>query len=150
MGQLKITEINDQVYEIDEEQTKKEAMKILKRYRTLKLGLRGYDLKVTSTYSIEPKTFSNEFKSTVEDNVIRKLDYLLLIEETVNQMSNADERRVIVEGYLGKEKHSWLKMSAKLFMNKTDYYKLRNKALVTFARMLNKEVYKYPIDVEKF
>lgn len=144
MTQLEITEINEQVLEIDERQTTQEALRLLKIYRDSKLGMRGYDIKVTASYSIEPKAFGNEFRSNVEDNVIRKLDYLMMIESAVNEMHDPDERRIIVEGYMGRDKHSWVKMSGKLFMNKTDYYKLRNRALITLARLLNKEVYKYP------
>ena len=148
MTQLEFTEVKEEVLEIDERQTISEALRLLKIYRESKLGFKDYELKLTPTYSSEPKMFGNEFKSTVEDNVIRKLDYLLLIENAVNQISDADQRRVIFEGYMGKEKHNWVKMSAKLFMNKTDYYKLRNRALVTLARLLNKEVYKYPRVIE--
>ena len=146
--QMHFTEINLDAYEIDERQTKQEAMKLLNRYRVFKLGAKDYDLRLTATYSIEPKTFSNQFSSNVEDNVIRKLDYMLMIEDAVNQITDADERRVIIEGYLSKEKHNWIKMSDKLHINKTDYYNLRNRALISFASALNKEVFKYPRKTE--
>lgn len=144
MTQLEFPDLKNQVYEIDERLTMQEARKMLTRYRQFKQGAKGYDLKLTATYSIEPKSFSNEFSSQVEDNVIRKLDYLFMIEDAVNRMNVADERRVIIEGYMSKEKHNWVKMSQLLILNKTDYYILRNRALVNFAIALNKEEYKYP------
>ena len=142
--QMGFTELNLDEYEIDEKQTKQEAMKLLTRYRLFKLGVINYDLKLTATYSIQPKHFGNEFHSDVESNVVKKVSYMQMIEEAVNKIPDADERRVIIEGYMSKEKHNWIKMSDKLFMNKTDYYKLRNRALITLASLLNKEVYKYP------
>lgn len=148
MEQLNFTEINDEIYEIDERQTRQEALKLLTRYRTFKLGAHDYDLKLTATYSIEPKAFSNEFSSNVEDNVVRKVSYMQMIEGAVNRITDPYERRIIIEGYLGKEKHNWIKMSMLLHMNKTDYYILRNKALVSFASVLNKEVFKYPRVIE--
>lgn len=125
--------MDETLYEIDERLTRKEALKLLKRYRTFKLGTKGYDLKVTATYTTEPKSFSNQFNSPVKDTVIRKIEYMQTIEEAVNRMNDADERKIIIEGYMGRGKHNWIMMSEKMLLNKTDYYKLRNKALVSLA-----------------
>lgn len=143
MEQIHFEELDEHLYEIDERLTIKEAQRILKRYRNFKLGLNVYDTKTTSTYSIEPRSFSNQFNSNVENNVIRKLDYMQTIEHAVNKIPDADERRILVEGYMGKTKHNWIKMSQSLLISKTDYYKKRNAALVSFACALNKEVLKY-------
>ena len=140
--QMGFTELNLDEYEIDEKQTKQEAMKLLTRYRLFKLGVINYDLKLTATYSIQPKHFGNEFHSDVESNVVKKVSYMQMIEEAVNKIPDADERRVIIEGYMSKEKHNYVKMQAKMHMNTTNYYKLRNKALISFAVVLNKEVFK--------
>lgn len=142
--QMHFEELDETKYEIDERLTRKESMKLLNRYRTFKLGTNEYDIKVTSTYTTEPRTFNNQFSSNVEDTVVRKLEYMQTIEDAVNRMNDPDERRIIIEGYLSREKHNWVKMSAKLHLNKTDYYILRHKALISFASSLNKEVFKYP------
>ena len=140
--QMGFTEFNLDEYEIDEKQTKQEAMKLLTRYRLFKLGVINYDLKLTATYSIQPKHFGNEFHSDVESNVVKKVSYMQMIEEAVNKIPDADERRVIIEGYMTNEKHNYIKMQQKMHMNTTNYYKLRNKALISFAVVLNKEVFK--------
>ncbi|MGL4521586.1 MAG: ArpU family phage packaging/lysis transcriptional regulator [Bacilli bacterium] len=141
MEQVCFSEFDEGFYEIDSRQTVKEALKILKRYRAFKLGFREYEVKVTASYSLEPKTFSNEIRSSVEDNVIRKLDYLKAIEDAVNRITDPEERLIIIDGYMSKHKHNWIKMSERLLLNKTDYYVKRNNALVHFAIALNKEVY---------
>mgnify|MGYP005610882631 CR=1 FL=1 len=140
--QMHFTEINLDAYEIDERQTKQAAMKLLTRYRLFKLGATDYDLKLTATYSIQPKHFGNEFHSDVESNVVKKVSYMQVIEEAVNKIPDPDERRVIVDGYMTNEKHNYIKMQQRLHMNTTNYYKLRNKALISFAVVLNKEVFK--------
>lgn len=134
--------LDEAEYELEARLTSKEALRILRQYRKLNQGFTGYDTKVTATYSLMPRTFSNQFHSSVEDKVLKKLEYLEWVEHGVNKMSNAYEKQVIVEGYLGKEKHNWIKMSEMFHLNKTDYYILRNKALLSFAIALHKEVYK--------
>ena len=68
--QMGFTELNLDEFEIDEKQTKQEAMKLLTRYRLFKLGVINYDLKLTATYSIQPKHFGNEFHSYILPNLI--------------------------------------------------------------------------------
>lgn len=142
-SQLYFAELDETLYEVDEKETRNKALSIIKRYREFTTGAKEYSLKVTSTYTIEPRTFNNQFNSSVEDNVIRKLDYIIAVENAVNRMNDPDERRIIVEGYMSNEKHNWIKMSSIFHISKTDYYRKRTKALVSFARALNKEVFKY-------
>jgi hypothetical protein len=83
----------------------------------------------------------NQFNSSVENNVIKKIEYMQAVEHAVNKIPDADERRVLVEGYMTKDKHSWIKMTTMLHINKTDYYILRRKELVSLACALNREVF---------
>ena len=139
MNQLHFAELDETQLDVDK--TKQAALNILKKYRTYKQGAREYDLKVTASYSIEPKAFGNEFRSNVEDNVIRKLDYMIEVENAVSRMNNAEERQIIIEGYLSNKKHDRNRMCELLCIEHAQYYRKRISALINFAYALNKEVY---------
>lgn len=139
MNQLHFLELDET--EIDVDKTKAAALSVLKKYRAFKQGATAYDLKVTASYSIEPKAYGNEFRSNVEDNVIRKLDYMTEVESAVSRMNNEDERKIIIEGYLSDKKHDRNRMCEMLCIENAQYYRKRISALINFAYAINKEVY---------
>lgn len=139
MNQLHFLELDET--EIDVNKTKAAALSVLKKYRAFKQGATAYNLKVTASYSIEPKAYGNEFRSNVEDNVIRKLDYMMEVENAVSRMNNADERQIIIEGYLSDKKHDRNRMCEMLCIENAQYYRKRISALINFAYAINKEVY---------
>lgn len=110
-------------YEINEQQTIKAAESALQQYRAFKTActLRSHN--------------------NAGANIERKVSYIQIIEEAVEHLGNDDERYLLKKVYMGREKIKWLPACDQLYLNKTDYYKLRKKALLSLSINLNIEVY---------
>ncbi|EEM95429.1 Phage transcriptional regulator, ArpU [Bacillus thuringiensis IBL 200] len=70
---------------------------------------------------------------------LERINYIQEIRKGVEKL-NAWDKQLIELAYLGKEKHSWVKMCRILNMSQPDYYRKRNKALCALAYKLGIEV----------
>lgn len=110
-------------YQIDESLTVKEAQDVLRQYRQYKQACALRDL------------------NKVDSNIQKKLEYIQIVEEAVKHLDNKDEQDLVKKVYMGSNQMKWLSACDELYLNKTDYYKLRKKTLLSLAITLNIEVY---------
>ncbi|MDP7981020.1 ArpU family phage packaging/lysis transcriptional regulator [Bacillus multifaciens] len=115
--------------ELNREETKKNVLKALKKYR---LFLSNIDEKTI-------ERVYNEETDGISEKIIKRVSYIVDIRKGVNKL-NLYDKQLIELAYLGKEKHSWVKMCRELNMSQPDYYRKRNKALYELAYKLGIEV----------
>ncbi|UQZ56883.1 ArpU family transcriptional regulator [Bacillus subtilis] len=135
--------------QIDEEATKLKAEKLLDQYRLYLLQVPDDFLpKVTPTYSIVPPSITNEFHSSTEDVVLKRLDwevqrdkFLKRIQRAVNRLSQR-ERQIIVMLYMQSEEMYDYEVYAEMGLSQRSYYRVKAKALYRLAFALREEVYK--------
>ncbi|MEC1488896.1 ArpU family phage packaging/lysis transcriptional regulator [Bacillus subtilis] len=135
--------------QIDEEATKLKAEKLLDQYRLYLLQVPDDFLpKVTPTHSIVPPSITNEFHSSTEDVVLKRLDwevqrdkFLKRIQRAVNRLSQR-ERQIIVMLYMQSEEMYDYEVYAEMGLSQRSYYRVKAKALYRLAFALREEVYK--------
>lgn len=110
-------------YQIDKQQTIKAVETALQQYRSFKTAC-------------ALRSFSNA--RTAKE---RKLEYIEVVETAVEHLENDNERDFLKRIYMVPKKINWLQACDQLYLNKTDYYKLRKKALLALAINLNIEIY---------
>lgn len=121
---------------IDEKKTRKEADKVLKKYNNLRrIAGEEYAPKITTTYSLEPRTHSGLPSKQVEDMVIRRVSAqqdLEVIAKAINSLSDSEYTRILIERYCsGKRKNYSVYPS--LGYSSSEYYRMLNRALLEFA-----------------
>ncbi|ADY20350.1 ArpU family transcriptional regulator [Bacillus paranthracis] len=118
--------------ELNREETKKNVLKALKKYR---LFLSSVDHRII-------ERVENGDIDGISEKDIKRAEFILDVRRGVNKL-NLYDKQLIELAYLGREKHSWVKMCEKLNMTQPDYYRKRNKAFYELA-------YKLGIEVEEF
>ncbi|ASB93408.1 putative phage-related protein [Bacillus subtilis subsp. subtilis] len=144
-----IDQLTLNIPQIDEEATKLKAEKLLDQYRLYLLQVPDDFLpKVTPTYSIVPPSITNEFHSSTEDVVLKRLDwevqrdkFLKRIQRAVNRLSQR-ERQIIVMLYMQSEEMYDYEVYAEMGLSQRSYYRVKAKALYRLAFALREEVYK--------
>ncbi|EJQ03660.1 ArpU family phage transcriptional regulator [Bacillus cereus AND1407] len=134
---------------VDGKRTKQAVEQVFEVYRQY-LATMPSDIlpKVTPSYSIIPPSFTNAFHSSTEEIAIERIEYeqernefMSWIYDGVNRLKD-DERRIILERFMGDlpgyDPDIWLDLG----VGKTKYYKLKGQALLRLAFILKIEVYK--------
>ncbi|WP_087095092.1 ArpU family transcriptional regulator, partial [Bacillus cytotoxicus] len=81
----------------------------------------------------------NDETEGISEKNIKRAEFILDIRKGVSKL-NLYDKQLIELAYLGKEKHSWVKMCRVLNMTQGDYYRKRNKAFYELAYKLGIEV----------
>jgi phage transcriptional regulator, arpU family len=122
---------------IDEKKTRKEAIKVLKKYSRLRrIAGEEYAPKITISYSLEPKSSSGQTSKQVESMVVRRVSAqqdLELIAKAINNLSNLEYTRILVERYCRNKKREDYSIYSELGYSSSEYYRILNKALLEFA-----------------
>lgn len=123
--------------EIDVIKTKKNAQKKLNEYRRWAMVAGEVDTqKVTATYSFEPRQSHSTPSKPVERLAINRvfaLQELEAIEWGIDHLFEPVHRRILTEKYIFS-KRDW-EIYTELGYEKTQYYAIRDKALVAFAHL---------------
>ncbi|EOP26159.1 ArpU family phage transcriptional regulator [Bacillus toyonensis] len=116
---------------LNKEQTKKNVLQALKKYRLFISNIDERDIERVQNGKVigMSKTF------------LERINYIQEIRKGVEKL-DAWDKQLIELAYLGKEKPSWIKMCRILNMSQPDYYRKRNKALCELAYRLGIEVEK--------
>lgn len=114
---------------LNKEQTKKNVLQALKKYRLFLSSIDERDIECV--HSGKMVGMSN--------TVLERVNYIQEIRKGVEGLNTWD-KQLIELAYLGKEKPSWIKMCRILNMSQPDYYRKRNKALCVLAYKLGIEV----------
>lgn len=114
---------------LNKEQTKKNVLQALKKYRLFLSNIDERDI----------ERVQNGKVTSMSNTVLERINYIQEIRKGVEKL-NAWDKQLIELAYLGKEKPSWVKMCRILNMSQPDYYRKRNKALFVLAYKLEIEV----------
>ena len=134
---------------IDEKKTRREAIKILKKYSRLRrIAGEEYAPKISISYSLEPRSASGQPMKQVESMVIRRVSAqqdLEAIAKAINSLSDFEYTRVLIERYCRKTRREDYNIYSELGYSSSEYYRILNKALLEFAesyQAINLLVYK--------
>ena len=135
--------------EIDREKTKQAVEAALAKYRFYLLTIPEEKLpKITSSFSIVPPTYTNEFHSSTEQAVIDKVDYekerddyIEWIRRAVNRL-NFKEREIIIKRYLNDEEIFDYEIYNEIGYSERRYYRQKARIFYKLAFLLRIEVYK--------
>ncbi|ABY44619.1 ArpU family transcriptional regulator [Bacillus mycoides] len=114
---------------LNKEQTKKNVLQALKKYRLFLLNIDERDI----------ERVQNGKVIGMSKTVLERINYIQEIRKGVEKL-NFWDKQLIELAYLGKEKPSWVKMCRILNMSQPDYYRKRNRALCELAYKLGIEV----------
>ncbi len=135
--------------QIDDEKTKAKMERMLEKYKMLRLQMpENFLPKITTTYTITPPSFSNQFHSSTEDAAIKKIDweiqryqFMKRIQHAINRLTQK-ERRILVMLYMQDEEMFDYEIYAEMGLSQRNYYRVKNKAYYRLAFALREEVYK--------
>lgn len=141
--------------EIDRAKTKDAVEIALEKYRLYALSVAQDSLpKITATYSVEPPTFSNQFRSSTEEAAIKNIDYenkkteyLRRIAIAVNRLGGK-ERQIIIKRYMQDDSIYDYEVYNEICMSERTYRRLKSRAFYKLAFALKIEVYLEPVEVE--
>jgi len=114
---------------LNKEQTKKNVLQALKKYRLFLLNIDERDIERVQDGKV----------IGVSETVLERINYIQEVRKGVEKLNMLD-KQLIELAYLGKEKPSWVKMCRLLNMSQPDYYRKRNKALCELAYKLGIEI----------
>ena len=118
---------------IDEKKTRKEAIKVLKKYSRLRrIAGEEYAPKITISYSLEPRSSSGQTSKQVESMVVRRVSAQQDL-ELINNLSDLEYTRILVERYCRKKRREDYSIYSELGYSSSEYYRILNKALLEFA-----------------
>ena len=122
---------------IDEKKTRREAIKILKKYSRLRrIAGEEYAPKISISYSLEPRSASGQPMKQVESMVIRRVSAqqdLEAIAKAINSLSDFEYTRILIERYCRKTRREDYNIYSELGYSSSEYYRILNTALVEFA-----------------
>ncbi|MCP0885904.1 ArpU family transcriptional regulator [Ligilactobacillus sp. WILCCON 0076] len=122
--------------ELDIKTTKKKVDELLSQYRTfVRLADEEFEPKVTTTYSLEPKSLTNQIHRPIENAVVFKVtaqEEILKINKAINKL-NAYDRQRLYDKYLCKRQYPDKILIAKYIESESGYYKLLERAQLRFA-----------------
>ncbi|WP_342467507.1 ArpU family phage packaging/lysis transcriptional regulator [Bacillus sp. FSL W8-0629] len=135
--------------QIDEEKTRAKMERMLEKYKMLRLQTpEDFLPKITTTYTITPPSFSNQFHSTTEEAALKKMDweiereqFMKRIQRAINRLTQK-ERRILVMLYMQDEEMYDYEIYAEMGLSQRNYYRVKNKAYYRLAFALREEVYK--------
>ncbi|MEJ4084059.1 DUF1492 domain-containing protein [Bacillus altitudinis] len=144
-----MNQISLEIPQIDEERTKEKIETLLERYKILMLQTpEDFLPKITTTYTITPPSFSNQFHSSTEEAALKKMDweierdqFMKWIQRAINRLTQK-ERRILVMLYMQDEEMFDYEIYAEMGLSQRNYYRVKNKAYYRLAFALREEVYK--------
>lgn len=136
--------------EINRKATQQAVEDALEMYRMYLLTVPEERLpKVTTTFTLVPPTFSNQFHSSTEDAAIHKVDfererdeYIERIRKAVNRLAKR-EREAVIKKYFGEDELFDYEIYNELGMSEWYYHqKFKPRIFYKLAFILRIEVYK--------
>ncbi len=122
--------------EVNEKATKDKVNSLLKNYHKIRrLSSMPIEQKVTATYSLDPKTFTDMNSSAIESGSIKKLDAVSLYQDINAAINTLDvySRKRIYDKYINSTRlYDYEVYSAKNISEAT-YYREVGKAMIEFA-----------------
>lgn len=128
-------ELDINVPVVNREETKKNVLKALRKYRLCRNSL-SHECKRRMMERIE----KDEYQSIEHTEEFQQYAFIWKIEDAVDKL-NCIEQQILREGYMTTDKHNWVRMSRKLNVSKTIYYEQRDKAFESLAKKLKIVVY---------
>lgn len=128
-------ELDIDVPVVNMEETKKNVLKALNKYRLCRKSLSNEDMK-----RVIAIVENGDYQSIEHTENFKQCAFMWKVEEAVGHL-NFIEKQIIREGYMTDDKHNWVKMSQKMNLSKTPYYKQRDKAFEELAKVLRIAVY---------
>lgn len=133
---------------INRELTKKEVERLLEKYRIYVLTLPEEHVpRITPSYALVPASNTNQFYSSTEETAVRNLEQLRertrtieRVQKAVNRLSEI-ERAIVVKRYLEVDDVFDYEVYHELGLSERKYYRLKAKAILKLAMILNLEVY---------
>ncbi len=130
-GGIILNQTSLEIPQIDEEKTRFK----MEKYKILRLQTpEDFHPKITTTYTITPPSFSNQFHSSTEDAALKKMDweierekYMKRIERGINRLTQK-ERRILVMLYMQDEEMYDYEIYAEMGLSQRNYYRVKNKA----------------------
>lgn len=121
---------------IDKEKTKERVVNLLSQYRAfVRLADEEFEPKVTTTYSLSPRSITNQVSKPVEDAVVLKVtaeQELIKINKAINKL-NAYDRQRIFDKYISRSEISDKVLIMNYSESESGFYKRLNIALLKFA-----------------
>lgn len=121
---------------VNRKKTMRKVLKALAEYRRCKRELSEEDKR-----QMEEAIRNDDYGDLIGTNIYKQYKNIWKLEYALKNALNAFEREIIEEGYLTKEKHNWVRMTMKLKVSKTTYYKGRREAFSRLAHALGIVVY---------
>lgn len=126
--------------EIDKEITKKNVDYLLKRYHSIRRRAGSYSPKITTTYSIIPRSFTGQTSDSTSETVdlrVQAQRQLKEIEDALRCLSGDAKKRLYFK-YISDDKLYDYEIYEKLNVSKTTYYKELGEAQLEFAEAYRK------------
>ncbi|EOO05012.1 ArpU family phage transcriptional regulator [Bacillus cereus str. Schrouff] len=121
---------------VNRKKTMRKVLKALTEYRKCKRELSELDKR-----RVEKAIQNDAYEDLTGTKIYRQYKNIWKLEHALKNALNEFEREIIEEGYLTKEKHNWVRMTMKLKVSKTTYYKGRREAFSRLAHALEIVVY---------
>ncbi|WP_130068869.1 ArpU family phage packaging/lysis transcriptional regulator [Bacillus albus] len=128
-------ELDINVPVVNMEETKKNVLKALRKYRLCRNNLSD-ERKRRIMEMVE----KDDYQSIEHTEEFQQCAFIWKMEDAVDKL-NYIEKQILREGYMTVDKHNWVRMSRKLNVSRTIYYEHRDKAFESLAKKLKIAVY---------
>lgn len=122
--------------EVNEKATKDKVDSLLKNYHKIRrLSGMPIEQKVTATYSLDPKTFTDMNSSAIESGSIKKLDAVSLYRDINAAINTLDvySRKRIYDKYINSIRFYDYEVYSAKNISEATYYREVGKAMIEFA-----------------
>lgn len=122
--------------EVNEKATKDKVDSLLKNYHKIRrLSGMPIEQKVTATYSLDPKTFTDMNSSAIESGSIKKLDAVNLYRDINAAINTLDvySRKRIYDKYINSTRFYDYEVYSAKNISEATYYREVGKAMIEFA-----------------
>lgn len=122
--------------EVNEKATKDKVDSLLKNYHKIRrLSSMTIEQKVTATYSLDPKTFTDMNSSAIESGSIKKLDAVSLYRDINAAINTLDvySRKRIYDKYINSTRFYDYEVYSAKNISEATYYREIGKAMIEFA-----------------
>ena len=135
--------------EIDRDETRNQVESALEKYKMyLLMDPSELEPKITSSFKLVPAAPNNQFHSSTEDTVVKKMEqekhrkeYLMKIQKAVNRLA-FQERSIIINRYLDNDEVYDYEVYNELGFSERKYYRIKARAFYKLAFIMRIEIYK--------
>ena len=135
--------------EIDRDETRNQVESALEKYKMyLLMDPSELEPKITSSFKLVPAAPNNQFHSSTEDTVVKKMEqekhrkeYLMKIQKAVNRLA-FQERSIIINRYLDNDEVYDYEIYNELGFSERKYYRIKARAFYKLAFIMRIEIYK--------